>query len=62
MRVVSVYPGRVATPMQEAVRAMEGGAYEPERYVRPEEVAAQVVAALALPAGAVVTDVSVRPA
>ena len=61
VRVTSVYPGRVATPMQRAVREQEGGAYRPDDYLRPEEVA-QVVADVArLPAGATVPDVSVRP-
>jgi NADP-dependent 3-hydroxy acid dehydrogenase YdfG len=61
VRVTSVYPGRVATPMQRSVREQEGGAYRPEDYLRPEEVA-QVVADVArLPAGATVPDVSVRP-
>ncbi len=62
IRVVSVYPGRVATPMQRAVRAMEDAEYREEDYARPEDVAAQIVAALSLPPRAVVTDVSVRPA
>jgi NADP-dependent 3-hydroxy acid dehydrogenase YdfG len=61
VRVTSVYPGRVATPMQRSVREQEGGAYRPDDYLRPEEVA-QVVADVArLPAHATVPDVSVRP-
>ena len=34
LRVTSVHPGRIDTPMQRAVRAAEGGDYEPERYLR----------------------------
>lgn len=61
VRVVSVYPGRTASPMQARVHEQEGNAYEPDRFVQPEDVAALTVAALALPPTATVTDVSVRP-
>lgn len=61
VRVVSVYPGRTASPMQEAVHRMEGRAYHPERLVQPVDVAEQVVAALRLPRRAGVTDLSIRP-
>ncbi|MBS3933850.1 MAG: SDR family oxidoreductase [Truepera sp.] len=62
VRVLSVYPGRTASPMQEAVHRMEGRAYQPERLVQPVDVAEQVVAALRLPRRAGVTDLSIRPA
>lgn len=61
LRVSSVYPGRTASPMQARVHELEGSEYRPERFVQPEDVAAQVAALLALPPTAVVTDVSVRP-
>lgn len=61
LRVTSVYPGRVATGMQELLRAQEGGAYEPERYLAATTVAGVVVAALQLPADAVMTDVRLTP-
>lgn len=61
VRVTSVYPGRVATPMQRSVREQEGGAYRPDDYLRPEEVAQVVADVVRLPAGATVPDVSVRP-
>jgi NAD(P)-dependent dehydrogenase (short-subunit alcohol dehydrogenase family) len=61
VRVVSVYPGRTASPMQQRVRQLEGGDYDPDAFVQPEDVAAQLVAALALPPRAEVTDLSVRP-
>ena len=35
LRVTTVYPGRTATDMQREVRAQEGGAYEPEKYLDP---------------------------
>jgi len=46
LRVTTVYPGRTDTDMQRAVRASEGGEYEPDRYLRPESVAATVLAAV----------------
>ncbi len=62
VRVISVYPGRTATPMQAEVHRAEGRAYHPERFVQPEDVALEVLAALSLPERAVVTDLSIRPA
>ena len=61
VRVTSVYPGRIAGPMQERVREMEGEPYRAEDYAQPEDVAQQVRALLELPSRATVTDVSVRP-
>lgn len=61
VRVVSVYPGRTASPMQASVHEQEGNAYDPTRFVQPEDVAAMIVAALDLPPRAAVTDLSVRP-
>lgn len=61
VRVVSVYPGRTASPMQASVHEQEGNAYDPTRFVQPEDVAAVIVAALNLPPRAEVIDVSVRP-
>lgn len=62
VRVTSVYPGRVATPLQEQLSAIEGRAYEPERLLQPEDVAAVIMAAIRLPRTGEVTDISVRPA
>ena len=61
VRVLSVFPGRTATPMQEAVHRSEGKPYFPERLLQPEDVAAMVLAALALPRTAEVTDLMIRP-
>jgi NADP-dependent 3-hydroxy acid dehydrogenase YdfG len=62
VRVLSVYPGRVATPLQENLFAREGRSYDPAALLQPEDVAAMVLAALSLPAGAEVTEISLRPA
>jgi len=61
VRVLSVYLGRTATPMQEAVHKMEGKEYHPERLIQPEDVAAVVINALSLPRTAEVTDIYIRP-
>jgi NADP-dependent 3-hydroxy acid dehydrogenase YdfG len=61
VRVITVFPGRTATPMQEAVHRYEGRPYDAERFLQPEDVAAAAVNALALPRTAEVTDLHIRP-
>ena len=61
VRVLSVYPGRTATPQQEAIHAAEGKLYRPERLLQPEDVADVVVNALTVARTAEVTDISIRP-
>ena len=61
LRVLSVYPGRTASPMQAAIYKMEGKAYNPERLLQPDDVAACVISALSLPRTAEVTDIQLRP-
>ncbi|MDF9715443.1 SDR family oxidoreductase [Nocardioides sp. ChNu-153] len=61
VRVSTVYPGRTATPMQEAVHAQEGAAYEAERFIDPATVAEAVLACVDLPRDATVPEVVLRP-
>ncbi len=61
VRVTSVFPGRVATDMQREVRDSEGGAFEPERYLRPESVAESVVSAVRATPEAHLTEIVLRP-
>jgi short-subunit dehydrogenase len=61
LRILSVYPGRTATPMQKAIFKMEGRDYRPERLMQPEDIASVIISALALPRSAEVTDIHVRP-
>jgi NADP-dependent 3-hydroxy acid dehydrogenase YdfG len=61
VRVVSVFPGRTATPMQEMIHRMEGKAYHPELLMQPENVAEMVIKTLSLPRTAEVTDILMRP-
>jgi len=61
VRVLSVYPGRTATPRQATIFQMEGRKYEPHLLMQPEDVASMVIHALCLPRTAEVTDISMRP-
>jgi NADP-dependent 3-hydroxy acid dehydrogenase YdfG len=68
IRVLTVYPGRTASPMQEELhrqrelRAAEPRPYRPGDLLQPADVAAVVLQALSMPRTAEVTDVRVRPA
>jgi len=61
VRVLSLFLGRTATPMQAGVHEAEHKKYNPELLMQPEDVAAVVVNALTLPRTAEVTEVSMRP-
>jgi NADP-dependent 3-hydroxy acid dehydrogenase YdfG len=61
LRVLSIYPGRTASPMQEAVFRKEGRKYRPELLMQPEDLASVVINALTLPRSAEITDINVRP-
>jgi NADP-dependent 3-hydroxy acid dehydrogenase YdfG len=61
VRVITVFPGRTATAMQEEVHRYEGQPYDPARFMQPRDVAAVVLNALSLPRTAEVTEVRVRP-
>jgi len=61
IRVLTLYLGRTATPMQQALFQQDGREYHPETLLQPEDVASVVVHALMLPSTAEVTDISIRP-
>jgi NADP-dependent 3-hydroxy acid dehydrogenase YdfG len=61
VRVLSIFPGRTATPRQAAICQSEGRAYQPELLMQPEDVAAMVIHALLLPRSAEVTEMRMRP-
>jgi len=61
VRVTSVFPGRVATPMQERLRAAEGADYDPADWIRPGTVATHVVGVLDLSDDATIPDVTISP-
>ena len=61
VRVITVYPGRTATPLQKKIREQEGARYTPDLLLQPEDVAKAVVNALEMPHTAEVTDIHIRP-
>jgi NADP-dependent 3-hydroxy acid dehydrogenase YdfG len=61
VRVLTLHAGRTATPRQQKIFADEARRYEPERLMQPADVAALVLAVLALPRTAEVTTLTMRP-
>jgi NADP-dependent 3-hydroxy acid dehydrogenase YdfG len=61
VRVLSVFLGRTASPMQADIHRVEGRAYDPDRLVQPDDVATVVLSALRLPRTAEVTEIRIRP-
>jgi NADP-dependent 3-hydroxy acid dehydrogenase YdfG len=62
VRVISIYPGRTASPMQAMIYQLEERVYQPEQLIQPEEIATVITTVLGLPKGAEVTDINIRPA
>ena len=62
VRVLSIYLGRTASPMQARVHQLEGKIYVPEELIQPEQVASVVIGAVTLGREAEITDVRIRPA
>jgi NADP-dependent 3-hydroxy acid dehydrogenase YdfG len=60
IRVLSVYLGRTATPLQKRVHEMENRTYRPENLMQASDVAAVIVNALSLPRTAEVTEIQMR--
>jgi len=61
IRVLSIFPGRTATPRMQKLFAKEGRAYKPELLLQPEDIAEMVTHSLRLPRTAEVTDINIRP-
>ena len=61
IRVLSIYPGRTATPRIQALHVIEGRPYQPEYLLQPDDIASVVLNAVTLPWTAEVTDISLRP-
>lgn len=59
VRVLSLFPGRTATPMQQDRYERDGLPYQPERLMQPEDVAGAVLHAFG--SSAEVTDLHLRP-
>ncbi len=61
IRVLSVYPGRTATSIQEEIHKLKGEIYRTECLLQSSDVADVVIQALVLSRTAEVTDISIRP-
>jgi NAD(P)-dependent dehydrogenase (short-subunit alcohol dehydrogenase family) len=61
IRVLSIMPGRTATPRVERRSVAEGRPYQPELLLQPEDVAEVACSALLLPRTAETTDLFIRP-
>ncbi len=61
IRVLSLYLGRTASPLQAQLHQHEGRPYRPERLMQPGDIAAVVLNALSLPRTAEITDIHMRP-
>jgi NADP-dependent 3-hydroxy acid dehydrogenase YdfG len=61
IRVLSIFPGRTATPRMAKLFDKEGRAYKPELLMQAEDIAEMVTHSLRLPRTAEVTDISIRP-
>jgi short-subunit dehydrogenase len=61
IRVLSVFPGRTATPLMEALYRKERRSYQPELLLQPTDVSSVVLSTLILPWTAEVTNISIRP-
>jgi NAD(P)-dependent dehydrogenase (short-subunit alcohol dehydrogenase family) len=62
VRVLTVFLGATATPMQEQIYAQNGRSYQPEALLSPDDVARIVCDVIRLPRSAEVTDLHLRPA
>jgi NADP-dependent 3-hydroxy acid dehydrogenase YdfG len=60
VRVLTLFVGRVATPMQAYVHEAEGKTYAPESLLQAEDIAEVVVSSLRLERTAEITEINVR--
>jgi len=61
IRVTSIYPGRIDTPMQEALHAQQGRPYDKEKTPGPEAIAEAVRLALNYPPNVELSDIIISP-
>ena len=61
IRVVSLFPGRTATPMQAHVHDIESRPYKPELLIQPEDVFEILAQTLTIPRTVEITDIHFRP-
>lgn len=61
VRVLSIYLGRTATPMQESIHQIEHKVYRPDQLIQPEHAAKAIVNALMMDRDAEITEIRMRP-
>jgi NADP-dependent 3-hydroxy acid dehydrogenase YdfG len=61
IRVLTIFLGRTATPMQREVHRTENKQYHPESLIQPEDVASVILHAFGLPRTAEITEIKIRP-
>lgn len=61
VRVSTIYPGQIATPMLAKIDRDLGTEFEPERYIQPQTVARAIVAIAQASPDVQITNVDVRP-
>jgi short-subunit dehydrogenase len=61
VRVLSVFPGRTASCMQESIHEQEGREFRPAEMLQPDDVATIIDSAVDLPMTAEVTEIHIRP-
>jgi NADP-dependent 3-hydroxy acid dehydrogenase YdfG len=61
VRVLSVFPGRTATPRMAALFEQEGRPYVPGLLVQPDDIARMVIETLRLPRHVELTELHLRP-
>jgi NAD(P)-dependent dehydrogenase (short-subunit alcohol dehydrogenase family) len=61
LRVLSVFLGRTATPMQAEIHRWEGKEYHPEQLIQPQDVSRIVSNLLSLSPTVEVTEIHIRP-
>lgn len=61
VRVCSIHPGRVATDMQQELHDWEGKDYAPQRWIRPDQVAATVRLAVDATPESAIESLNIRP-
>lgn len=62
VRVVSIFPGKTATPMQQTIHDARSASYRPDVLLQPESIAEALMGALKMPPSCEVTDIFLRPA
>lgn len=61
IRVVSVYPGNTATPMQATIQLQTDQSLDPSCLLQPEDIASALIGTLTMPRTAEITDIHIRP-